>query len=405
MYDKAVSPGMENVLRRARQLSEFRWTPVQPFPAIISDARSGCKQHTFLPAYRPQKGINYSAARFDEKYVGSNVSLYTYVSALSNPQSVLYTRPLFGRSILSAAFYGAVCSQFVSYAFDLPFQIDCQQWPFLPGIRAVDPKPLENLRLCDILNCPTRHTAFISDIERTEDGIIASVTVSEATPPQIISTTFTAEEFTAYWLAKGEYQVLRFETLDWVTYTPDACVYLDGDPEPAAVKINREIMPDYGDRANYMLGEPVSFHVFSPEYTEVVIAQNGKQICSIPAAGQRAQYLPGASGFYTAKAKNATQESEPVSFCVTDAAVSLEKAVYRAEEAIIPHFTCAAGDRLMGWVVKTNEFAKYWGYPIDQNGQIAKETKLPTGRYLIIAQYRNEFGTYCSAPCFFDVVV
>ena len=401
IHDKTTSKGMQNVLKRGKQLSELRWTPVLPLPGIVSEAQSGSKPHVFFQAWRPQKGVNYSAVRFDEKYVGSNVSLYTYLTAMSNPRSVLYTRPLLGRSILASAFYGAVCSQFVSYAFDLPFQIDCQQWPYLPGIHEVDPKPLENLKVCDVLNCATKHTAFISDIVRTTDGKIAAITVSEATPPHVIATEFTAEEFSAYWLAKGEYQVFRFENLDWVTYTPNACIHLDDDPELPEVRINRTLMPDYGDKANYMLGEKVTFEVYDSEAKEVVIERGGTKLHTLPVAGHRAEYLPSEAGYYMAKADG---REEGVSFCVTDAEVSLGKTVFAPQEAIVPTFRCASeDDKLVGWVVKTNEFAKYWGYPIGHDGIIPKEAKLPAGKYLIISQYRNEYGTYCSKPCFFDV--
>lgn len=403
IQDAAVSEGMKNVLRRAAQLSGLRWTPVRPLPAIFSDAQSGSKPHLFLSAWRPRRGVGYSAVRYDEKYVGSNVSLYTYLTALSDPESVMYTRPLLGRSVLGAAFYGSVCSQFVSYAFDLPFQIDCGQWPELPGIREIRPEPLEELRLCDVLNDPKRHTALITGISRTEDGRIARITVSEATPPAVRVTTFTGEEFRKFWLAKREYQILRFDSFDDVTYTPDPCIPLDGDPEMPEPFINTEIMPDYGDRANYTLGTPVIFHVPGGVKDRVTVRRGGETVAVLPCAGERAEFRPDAAGFYEAAAGDGKTESVPVSFCVTDASVSLEKAVFRAGEPIRPSFTCAAGDRLMGWVVKTREFAKVRGFPADRDGNVPSEGLMPPGQYLIIAQYRNDFGTYISRPCWFDV--
>ena len=401
--DAAVSEGMKNVLRRAAQLSEIRWTPVRPLPAIVSDAQSGSKPHLFLPAWRPRRGVGYSAVRYDEKYVGSNVPLYTYLTALSDPQSVMYTRPLLGRNVLGAAFYGCVCSQFVSYAFDLPFQIDCSQWPELPGIREICPEPLEELRLCDVLNDPKRHTALITGISRTEDGAVARITVSEATPPAVRVTTFTALEFREFWLAKGEYQVLRFDDLDRVGYTPDPCIPLLGDPEMPAPFINREIMPDYGDRANYALGEPVAFHVPGDRYSRVTVRQVGETIAVLPCAGERAAFRPDRPGFYEAMAESDEGASAPVFFCVTDAGACLAKPVYHADEPVRPAFSCAAGDPLAGWVVKTREFAKVRGFPADREGNVPTEALLPAGQYLLIGLYRNEYGTYMTRPCWFDV--
>ena len=73
IHDSIPSKGAKNVLKRAGQLAQLCWTPVMPFPAILADSRTGSKLPVYLPAWRPQTGLNYSAARFDEKYVGSNV--------------------------------------------------------------------------------------------------------------------------------------------------------------------------------------------------------------------------------------------------------------------------------------------------------------------------------------------
>ena len=181
LQDQPVSQGMANVLKRAKQFACFRWTPIGPFPVIGSNAGQTEKIPYHLPAWRPVTGCNYSATRFDEKYLGNNVSLYTFLTALSSPESVLYRRSLHGKANLSAAFYGTVCSAFASYAFDLPFHIDCQQWAVLPGIEPVSLQPIRNVRLCDVLLFRTRHIAFVTDILRTEDGEPVSITVTEAT--------------------------------------------------------------------------------------------------------------------------------------------------------------------------------------------------------------------------------
>ena len=207
--DVPVFPGMANALRRARQLADLRWTPIRPFPAGMPEGaqpkpgQAKVYYPIFLPAWRPQTGANYSAARFDEKYIGFNVSLHTYMTALANPDSVLYTRSLHGKAPLSSAFYGTVCSEFVSYVLDLPFHIDCQQWPYLDGIEEINPLPLENLKLCDVLNEATRHTAIITGINRDAEGKVVDITVTESTLPHIQTRTFAPQEFVEYWLKKN----------------------------------------------------------------------------------------------------------------------------------------------------------------------------------------------------------
>ena len=42
--DEPTSEGMRNALRRARQLADLRWTPIRPFPAIVSEEVWDCVQ-------------------------------------------------------------------------------------------------------------------------------------------------------------------------------------------------------------------------------------------------------------------------------------------------------------------------------------------------------------------------
>lgn len=401
--DMPESEGMKNALRRAKQLAELRWTPVRPFPTIVSSGVPGTDAcRVFAPAWRPQIGANYSAARFDEKYIGVNISLDTYMTAVANPDSVLYTRNLHGRHRLCAAYYGTVCSQFASYVMDLPFHIDCQQWPFLDGIEIIDPTPLENLRLCDILNERTRHTAVITGINRDAEGNIVDITVTESTLPCIRTTTFLPQEFVNCWIKNG-YEVLRYHKIHQVTYTPSPWVHLEGDPELECPTPNSVLMPDYGDKANYLLGETVTLSVFDPAYTAVEIGCREEKTV-LPVENGKVLLTPERTGYYQATAVAGDKRSVLVKFCIVDAKTITNKAEYSEEEKICPTFSCAAPeDELRGWVVKTDAYAKYWGYPVSDEGVIPAEATLPEGRYLVIGLYRNRYGVYSTPPCFFAV--
>ena len=393
--DAPDSRGMENALRRAKQLAELRWVPVGRLPSIVSAANEEKNiYNVFFPAWCPQIGANYSAARFEEKYLGTNVSIETYMTALSNPNSVLYTRSLHGKARLSSAYYGTVCSQFASYVFDLPFHIDCQQWPFLDGIELIDPEPLEDLRLCDILNERTKHTAVITGITRDADGKVLDITVTDSTLPQIRSQTFLPIEFKNYWL-KNNYEVLRYHKLDQVTYTPNPWIRLEGDPEVERPVPNHVLMLDYGNRSNYLLGETVAISVFDSACSEILLSdENGSSaVISVP-ENRQVELCPEKTGYYQVTALLENGKSEPVEFCIVDATVSTDKLLYTDLEPVHVSLSCASGDELLGWVVKTSEFAKVWGYPKDENGVIPDGGMLPPGKYLIIGLYKNTFGVY-----------
>lgn len=393
--DKPANKGEENVLKRAALLRDVPWTPVKALPALYAEPKDGKTEmlHVHLPAWRPQTGINYSAARYKEKYVGTNVSLETWLSSLSFPGSAMYGTNLQGMNRLSSAFYGVVCSQYVSYCLGFPFQIDCQQFPYLNGMHEVE-KDFDALKLCDILNNDARHTAIVTGIDRYEDGTVARVTVSEATPPHVISGVFTREVFIKHWF-EDNFHVLRYDGVKDVTYG-DEPFFMDPDAEPP--EINLSLLPDYGEKANYLMGEPVVFTVFDGAET-VTVKADGKETAVLPVENGTASFAPAHAGFYTAF----TNAGKPVSFAVTDAHVTLGKTVYAPGEAPEPAFSNPAADRFLGYVVKNADFAKVWGYPAPGTGVSCGPKQLGEGEYLIIAEYENAYGRYASHPCFFSV--
>lgn len=404
--DVPTSAGMENALRRSKQLADLRWTPIRPLPAGYPTVIDGEKIYhkIFLPPWRPQTGANYSGARFDEKYIGFNVSIHTYMTALANPDSAIYTRSLHGRTKLASAFYGTVCSEFVSYVLDMPFHIDCQQWPYLDGIEEINPLPLENLKLCDVLNEATRHTAIITGINRDAEGKVVDITVTESTLPHIQSRTFEPNEFVEYWL-KDNYSVLRYHKIDKVTYTPSPWNVLEGDPEAERPVPNPVLMPDYGEKADYLLGEEVTLNLFQSGYTAVELYLAEEKTAVLEISDGKAAFKPEKIGYYQAVAVGEGLRSEPAEFCIVDGSVTTDKLEYKANEPV--HVTCtsAAGDKLMGWVVKTDEFAKFWGYPIREDGTVPDTATLPAGKYRIIALYKNEYATYSTpSSAVFEVV-
>lgn len=401
--DTPACSGEENVLKRAAQLRDVQWTPVRPIPALYAEITEAGKEMlpVHLPAWRPGTGINYSAVRYKEKYIGTNVSLETYLSALSFPQSAMYNTTLHGKNKLASAFYGCVCSQYVSYCLGFPFQIDCQQFEYLDGMREIACEDLRELRLCDILNLNTRHTAIITGIDRYEDGSVATVTVSEATPPRVISGIYTPEVFKKHWFEDG-FKVLRYDRVKDVPYTPTPFCPQSGDPDFEEPRFNPYLLPDYGDKANYLKGEPVVFTVFDGS-ASVVVYKGEAEAAVLPVENRQAEYLPESAGNYSAVALKEGTASEPCFFTVTDASVTLEKTVYAPGETVVPAFSNPAADRFLGYVVKTDGFAKVWGYPAPDTGVSCCAKALEPGEYLIISEYENAFGHYSSHPCFFTV--
>ncbi len=395
--DKPANPGMKNALLRAQQLLKLRWTPIGSYPVVYPAAViGGPTLKGFYKAYRPQTGVGYSAVGYtNEKYVGVNVSIHTYMTAMANPKSVLYTQNQHECGRLSAAFYGTVCSEFASFVLGFPFHIDCPQFSKMEDMEHVNTTALENLQLCDLLNEPKTHTAVITGIDRNENGKVVSITVTESTLPKVTETVFLPEEFTNYYLKNG-YEVVRYKKLSAVTYTPDPWVQLEGDPKAERPVPNPIILPNYGDQANYRLGESVTLSIFDSAYTIVLLRHDWEET-ALPVEDGDVIFTPEKTGYYQAVAVSAAGESQAAEFCVTDATVTTDKESYASGENICVSCICPAGDELTGFMVKTDKSAKYWGY-VAENGGLPEAITLPAGDYYIIAHYRNIFGVYSATP-------
>ena len=64
-YDQPRSEGAANVLKRARQFTELRWTPIEKMPrtALIDSKENPQEPSSYYPAWRPQYALPYSSAR------------------------------------------------------------------------------------------------------------------------------------------------------------------------------------------------------------------------------------------------------------------------------------------------------------------------------------------------------
>src|SRR5262245_33983913 len=84
----------------AHNLSQIKWTPV----AGSMPNRSG----GYFQQGKQYTGVPYSSVRSVGRYIGFDISLRTFLAAVENPQSVLYTENLSGKVPNAAPYYGTV---------------------------------------------------------------------------------------------------------------------------------------------------------------------------------------------------------------------------------------------------------------------------------------------------------
>lgn len=406
--DKPQSKGVENALKRARQMVELQWTPIRRIPSGLIFRTPTDKKwlDTWMPPHLPQKGVIYSSPRTHNKFIGTNVSIETFMTALANPNSVLYTRPLHGTGRSGFSFYGIVCSAFASYVCQLPQFVACAGWLSVPGVSPVNPTCLEDLELCDLLLSKT-HIAVITEIMRDVEGKVRRISVSESTTPVCRCTAFTPEQFRSYWLEDG-YQVIRYAGIHNVTYTPSPYIHLEDDPWLEVPPYNTAFMADYGDKANYKLGESVEFSIFEEGWETVEITRADGAVISLPIADGKAVYPTDVPGYCTAVCRKGSETSQCVQFCVTHVELTLEKDVFAAGEPIRAAFRAAIpGDTVFHVSISSHDLFHRGSRsltPEEKAGQYAEvANQLAPGQYVISVVAHGEYGNYGARSGLFTV--
>lgn len=399
-HDKPVSQGVENALKRAKQMVNIEWSPVRDIPAgEIRTTTEGKKYlDLFYPGYRPQKGVGYSSVRIHEKFVGDNVLFETYLSALTNPRSAMYTRPQHGLGRSMFNFYGTVCSSFAAYVLNLPVRVPCSAWPGISGVAAVDTTEMENLQLCDVVLKVGDHIAIITDIQRDINGKVHIITISESETPSCVAKDYTPEQFRGYWLDKG-YGVYRYAGVHDVSYTPDPFAPVEGDPPMERPVINTVLQPDYGNKANYMLGDSVELDVLEGGWTHVSIA--GPESVVLPVEEDlKVIYTPVVPGYYSACCVKGNQQSAPVVFRITDMDVTGNKTVCKQGEPLELTFHVDADDKALGFIVHNmDHFWRNAGFFSEAERAAGKTTvhgSLAPGEYYAFVMAQGSYGRYRS---------
>ena len=222
---RPVSEGVQNILRRARQMTEIKWTPRQN---VVG----------WKGRYVYQAGVTYTGLPYgqpvDASYVPWNTGLAEYISKVNNISSKMYTS-YSNFNGQRAPYYSVDCSGFVSWALGLPSRTTT--YYIESYCTRISSTSYADIQVGDILNNPISHVVLVTDVTYDESGAITSIEISESTPTVAYygccrSTRFTGSadlaRFRTNYLGGG-YTICRSNTRDNVTYTHECVVPLAED--------------------------------------------------------------------------------------------------------------------------------------------------------------------------------
>ena len=249
----------EKAVEYARILSQVKWTPVADG---MPSRRGGC-----FAKGTEYTGVPYSSVRSAGRYIGFDVFLKTFLAAVQNPRSVLYTENLAGKVDNAATYYGTVCSSYVSYA------LQCGIWyvsrlygpSYREGVRVVTPPSAPTVEVGDVIYtppCPGSHVEIVTAVSRSGDGTVTQVRIEESAPPTTRTTTRSAADFDSHLAANGR---TRYRITDLDAWRADnraeSFLFPNYAVDAATPLINRVLLLDRGDWVPYQRNQAVRFNV------------------------------------------------------------------------------------------------------------------------------------------------
>jgi len=287
-----------NSLKKAQQLCNIKWVPKANI--MGKNDPSG----TAHEAGVEQTGIPYSGNWHEYKYVGIEVSLHTFMTAVNNRYSLLYTENISQEYTRSAwgkvyyntngwSYYGTVCCGFTSSVNGQPTKYGNEATPkvarsFGIFVPIFNDRDLDGLKPSDIYD-NNAHSFLIYNLRRDANGHVNGVKIAESTSV-VQGTRFrtfgTAQAFLSYINRAGDF-FYGYRVADLyknTDYAPSPYVPLtDFGESPSQVVYNNDICCFAGDKATFMQGNRVAINynlTDSPthQWTGIELYRNGSLV-------------------------------------------------------------------------------------------------------------------------------
>ena len=385
--DVPENQGVKNALLNMEQLTKIVYTTKAVLPQNMGD----------YPAQQPHQGLPYSSTRIEGTYVPNNVSFHTFMTAIQNPNSYLYTTDLgrdFG-NVNGDTVYGSVCSTACTYALGIVANYTTSQWKKVPGMIQLKPGS-QSLKLCDTI-VGNSHVVMVTDVVRDGEGNVLQCVISEADGVDVKARYRTADHLDRLFPA-DTYAFCRYTKLADVQHTPSEYVAV-GDQSLEPVAYNTAIIPRRGDKANWYYGTDVVLDVLEKgDYTAVEVYKNEAHFNTILLDASNVngtghvitqQGLP--AGSYKARLINETDASAWCYWIVTDASFT---ATPQEDYTVKIEFAATNAEPLfVQWTNATNNGAYHTTeLTPEQIAQGVAVVTPPSRAFRIRVAFRTEYG-------------
>ena len=295
------------VLERAYQMATMEWVPVRPIPK-----RGG----GFYEGGTSLKGAPYSSVKEINTYLFQDVSYHTFITAVHNPNSVLYTEDISKEpyhGLNCAPYYGSVCSSTVMWALGISIPYYANQIKELPYMHKLEQQELDSLRVCDVL-WKSGHVQMVYEVEHRSDTLY-KVKMFEQSGKSAHISTYSKNSFRNLW-EKGGYVAYRYE---YLKYSDGPITHSDFP----SVRYNEDLCPSKGDKAVYRTNDTICVNIFTRDYDEIVLKKDDVIFSAEYFNGDIHKYYGLEPGIYYVYLQSGASQTEMISFEVIDTNVGI----------------------------------------------------------------------------------
>lgn len=272
-----------NAYKRAHQFLDIKWEAISPIPQRNSHTGYSIGIH---------EGMLYSSVKEYNKYIGYDVSIKTFMTALHNKYSLLYTEDVLKSRSTSAygikyqgtncgAYMGTVCSSFVAYTLGLEIPYVTGEYAHLVDMdifEKIEDQSVNGIKIMDVIWEPG-HANIITNIVRNSSNEIVKVVWSESDSPYVKSTDMSKEHFTNRLTNKGGI-IYRYKKWgEHAEYKPSEFVSVMG--ESVSYQYNEDICTFAGDYACFREGDLIVINYEKKDFSAMEIMKNDEIIATI----------------------------------------------------------------------------------------------------------------------------
>lgn len=362
-------------------------------------------------------GLPYSSVKELQKFIGLDVSIYTFLTAVNNPHSLLYTQNVAAgnpcylggtyKGKNSHTFYGTVCSSFTAFCYgeDNNYASFNYRNGQVPNYYLKPDQSIECVEGGDLYWCPG-HVALITGVEKDSSGSVKKIQLFESAGDKVNSRIYTPLAFSFRLSGSGNPKnkgylygnklIKRVEEESMDTLSKQAIQKILNNLELGS----DEICTWFGDKPCIGEWDKVVINFSKKNYDRIIISldDNVVDTLDISKADHSIEYSTRGAGIYKANlASDSEISSNYTSFEVLDTTTKIQQ----MEDGSVEVFFAANSDpEFVYWVNDAGEQYTFpTNVPVHERNEGRMRVKSCTKKGVVLRViYRGKFGRAINKP-------